>query len=139
MSDQIIPAGTYTVMGPGGALTADFDAIVLLGPTGEKNQQWEVQFDSGTYTLRNVANGVYLGNDGDPNDTAMMVKGARQPYTWKLSTGMDGDEETILLTSAASQDGLVLTRSALRIFPPQLAILPPGQFGPPAEWVLSSK
>jgi Ricin-type beta-trefoil lectin domain-like len=101
MSGQVIPDGTYTVMGPGGLLAAVGDSIVLLGPEGDKTQQWEVRFDSGTYTLRNVATGVYLGNDGDPNEVAMMVKGASQPYTWQLSTGTDGDENTFVLTSAA--------------------------------------
>jgi hypothetical protein len=138
MSDQVIPNGTYTVMGPGGALTASDRSIVLLEPEGDKTQQWEVRFDSGTYTLRNVATSVYLGNDGDPNEIAMMVKGARQPYTWELSTGNDDDENTFVLTSAASQDGLVLSYSILRIFPPQVAIVPPNQFGRTVEWTLTS-
>jgi hypothetical protein len=138
MSDQVIPNGTYTVMGPGGELTADGRSIVLLRPEGDETQQWEMRFDSGTYTLRNVANGVYLGNDGDPNETAMMVKGTRQPYTWQLSTGTDDDENTFVLTSAASQDGLVLSYSLLRIFPPQLAIIEPGRYGQTVEWTLTS-
>ncbi|HZS22018.1 MAG TPA: RICIN domain-containing protein [Pseudonocardiaceae bacterium] len=137
MGDQLVPDGTYTVMGPGGMLTDLDGAIVVFQPGEEKNQQWEVKFDSGTYTLRNMATGAYLGNDGDPNQGALQVKGTRQPYTWKLSTGNDDSEETLLLTSAASQDGLVLTNSPLRIYPPQLAILPPDKFGPPAEWVLA--
>ena len=58
MSDQVIPNGTYTVMGPGGELTADGRSIVLLRPEGDETQQWEMRFDSGTYTLQNVANGV---------------------------------------------------------------------------------
>ena len=138
MGDQLVPNGTYTVMGPGGMLTDDDGAIVLSEPRKDKNQQWEVKFDSGTYTLQNMATGAYLGNDGDPNQGALQVKGTRQPYTWKLSTGNDHSEETLLLTSAASQDGLALTNSPLRIYPPQLTILSPDRFGPPAEWVLTS-
>ncbi len=102
MGDQLVPNGTYTVMGPGGMLTDGDGAIVLLDPRKDKNQQWEVKFDSGTYILRNMASGAYLGNDGDPNEIAMQVKGSRQPYTWKLSTGNDDSEETLLLTSAVS-------------------------------------
>jgi hypothetical protein len=137
MGDQLVANGIYTVMGPGGMLTDIDGVIVLLEPRKDENQQWELKFDSGTYTLRNRATGAYLGNDGDPNEGAMQVKGTRQPYIWKLSTGNDDSEETLLLTSAASQDGLVLTYSLLRIYPPQLAILPPDKFGPSAEWVLT--
>ena len=86
MGDQLVSNGTYTVMGPGGMLTDGDGAIVLLEPRKDKNQQWEVKFDSGTYILRNMASGAYLGNDGDPNEIAMQVKGSRQPYTWKLLT-----------------------------------------------------
>ena len=68
----------------------------------------------------------------------MMVKGTRQPYTWQLSTGTDDDENTFVLTSAASRDGLVLSYSLLRIFPPQLAIIEPGRYGQTVEWTLTS-
>ena len=139
MGDQLVANGTYTVMGPGGMVTG-FDSVIVLGEPGkDENQQWEVKFDSGTgtYTVRNRATGAYLGNDGDPNEKALQVRGSSQPYTWKLSTGNDDSEETLLLTSAASQDGLVLTVSPLRIYPPQLAIVEPGAFGPAAEWVLA--
>lgn len=141
MGDQLVANGTYTVMGPGGMLAADYGAIVLGPPQSEdKKNQWEVKFDSsaGAYTLKNMETGAYLGNEGDPNEQALMVKGTQQPYAWKLSTGNDDREETLLLTSAAAKDGLVLTNSPLRIYPPQLAIVAPGNFGPPAEWVLTS-
>ncbi len=54
MSDQVIPDGTYTVMGPGGQLTMDssFPGVAVLQPEGNPTQQWNVAFDSGTYTLR---------------------------------------------------------------------------------------
>jgi hypothetical protein len=63
----------------------------------------------------------------------MIVKGTRQPFTWKLSTGEDSDETTYVLTSAASSDGLVLSMSLLRIFPPLVAILPPSNYST-VEW-----
>jgi hypothetical protein len=44
---------------------------------------------------------------------------------------------TYILTSAASSDGLILSLSLLRIFPPQVAILEPGRFGPQVEWELA--
>jgi hypothetical protein len=80
---------------------------------------------------------VLAGNDRDPNQTAMMVKGTRQPYTWQTSTGTDEDKTTFVLTSAASRDGLVLSTS-LRIFPPQLAIVEPDSYGRTVEWTLVS-
>jgi hypothetical protein len=49
-----------------------------------------------------------------------------------LSEGDDDDERTHILTSTASSDGLVLTLSLLRIFPPRVAILPPRYR--PFEW-----
>jgi hypothetical protein len=138
MTDQVIPDGTYTVMGPGGRLTmpADGMGVVLLPPEDDTNQQWTLAFDSGTYTLQNVETGLYLGNDGDPNDPSMRVMGTRQPFTWQLSTGTDRQPNTYVLTSAASSAGLVLTLSLLRIYPPQLAILDPNNFSV-VEWAFN--
>jgi hypothetical protein len=135
MSDQLIPDGTYTVMGPGGQLTMDsaFVGVAMWQPEGKPTQQWKVACKSGTYTLRNVASDLYLGNDGDPNAPAMVVKGTKQAFGWKLSTGDDSREETLVLTSAASSEGLVLTMSLLRIFPPLVAILQPRSYD--VEWV----
>ena len=134
MSDQVIPDGSYTVMGPGGQITMEGPDVVLLPPQGNPTQQWNVAFDSGTYTMRNVASGRYLGNDGDPNQPSMVVKGTGQPFAWQLSTGEDYDETTYVLTSAASSDGLILTMSLLRIYPPRLAILGPHNYST-VEWV----
>ena len=138
MSDQVIPDGTYTVMGPGGQLTMDgsFPGVAVLPPEDKPTQQWNVAFDSGTYTLRSVASDLYLGNDGNPNESSMMVKGTGQPFAWKLSTGYDSDEETYILTSAASSKGLVLTMSLLRIFPPLVAILEPNSYRT-VEWAFN--
>jgi hypothetical protein len=122
-------------MGPGGQLTIlDRSAgVVLLPPEDDTTQHWTLAFDSGTYTLQNVEIGLYLGNDGDPNDTSMMVKGTRQPFTWQLSTGTDDEPNTYVLTSAAASAGLALTISLLRIYPPRLAILDPHNFSV-VEW-----
>lgn len=135
MSDQLIPDGTYRVKGPGGQLTMDsaFPGVAMLPPDGGSTQQWNVACDSGAYTLRSVASDLYLGNDGDPDEPSMIVRGTRQPFSWKLSTGEDSDETTYVLTSAASTDGLVLSMSLLRIFPPLVAILPPRSFST-VEW-----
>jgi ricin-type beta-trefoil lectin protein len=135
MSDQLIPDGTYQVRGPGGQLTManGFPGIAMLAPEGGATQQWKVACESGAYTLRSVASDLYLGNDGDPNDPSMIVRGTRQPFAWKLSTGEDSDETTYVLTSAASSEGLVLSMSLLRIFPPLVAILPPRSYST-VEW-----
>ena len=42
MSDQVIPDGTYTVMGPGGQITMEGPDVVLLPPQGNPTQQWNV-------------------------------------------------------------------------------------------------
>lgn len=139
MSDRVIPDGTYTVTGPGGQMSmpnGPQDGVVMLGPEGDPIQQWTVAFNSGHYTLRNVATGSYLGNDGDPNQSAMMVKGTRLPFIWDFAPGPDDRAETFIFTSAASSSGLVLTLSLLRIFPPQLAILDPSGFTN-VEWELT--
>lgn len=36
--------------------------IVMSQPEGDRTQQWEVAFDSGTYTMRSVASGRFLGD-----------------------------------------------------------------------------
>lgn len=67
MSDQVIPDGTYTVMGPGGQLTMPGGmGVVVLPPGGGSTQQWAVAFGSGTYTLQNVATSLYLGTTATP-------------------------------------------------------------------------
>ncbi|HEV7805832.1 MAG TPA: RICIN domain-containing protein [Solirubrobacteraceae bacterium] len=138
MSDQLIPDGTYNVRGPGGQMTmaGGFPGVAMLPPDDQATQQWKVASESGGYTLRSVASGLYLGNDGDPNQPAMVVRGTKQPFTWKLSTGDDSDETTYVLTSAASSDGLVLSMSLLRIFPPLVAILPPSGYST-VEWAFA--
>ena len=134
MSDQLIPDGTYKVRGPGGQLTMDpgFPGVAML-PPGPSGQDWNVACESGFYTVRDAASGLYLGHDGDPNDPAMQVMGTRQAFTWKLSSGDDADETTYVLSAGASSDGLVLTMSLLRIFPPLVAILSPSSFST-VEW-----
>ncbi len=138
MGDQVIRDGIYTVMGPGGQLTTMPDmGVVLLPPQDDRTQQqWTVAFTSGNYTVRNAATGLYLGNDGDPDQEAMQVRGTRRPVPWQLSAGPDDDPRTYLLTSAASHMGLMLGMSLLRIFPPQLAILAPGRYYT-TEWAFT--
>jgi Ricin-type beta-trefoil lectin domain-like len=135
MNDQLIPDGTYNVRGPGGQLTMaeGFPGVAMLPPDGESTQQWKVASESVGYTLRSVSSGLYLGNDGDASQPAMIVKGTKQPFAWDLSTGEDFDETTYVLTSAASSDGLVLSMSLLRIFPPLVAILSPSGYST-VEW-----
>lgn len=139
MSDQLIPDGTYNVRGPGGLLTMDggLPGVAMLQADGGKTQQWKVAFDSGAYTLRNVASDLYLGNEGDPSDPSMIVKGTKQAFPWKLSAGHDSDETTHVLTSAGSSDGLVLSMSLLRIWPPLVAILAPRDYST-VEWAFDS-
>lgn len=121
--------------GPGGQLTMNsaFAGVAVLQPENEPTFHWKVACGSRGYTLRNVASNLYLGNDGDPDDPAMIVRGTRQPFAWKLSTGQDSDETTYVLTSAASEAGLVLSMSLLRIFPPLVAILSPSGYST-VEW-----
>jgi hypothetical protein len=66
----------------------------------------------------------------------MIVRGTEQPFAWKLSTGYDSDEKTYILTSAASSEGLVLSMSLLRIFPPLVAILEPSSYRT-VEWAFN--
>jgi len=102
-------------------------------PEDDPTQHWEVACESGAYTLRNLDSHLYLGNDGDPDEPAMTIRGTGRPFTWKLSSGHDSDETTYVLTSAASEGGLVLSMSLLRIFPPLVAILPPRDYST-VEW-----
>ncbi len=136
MSDKLIPDGTYTVRGPGGLLTMsrDFPGVAVLPPQARpQDQQWTVACDADAYTLLSESVGLYLGSDVDPNEPQMVVKGTEAPFGWKLSEGVDDDEKTHILTSAASSDGLRLGMSLLRIFPPLVAILPPNDFRD-VEW-----
>ena len=135
MSDQLISDGTYAVRGPYGHLTAHtaLPGMAMLEPDDSSAQQWKVAAESGGHTVRNVATGLYLGNDGPPDDPQMTVKGTSTPFIWTMSAGDDGRETTLVLTSAASSDGLVLTMSMLRTLPPLVAILPSGSYST-IEW-----
>ncbi|MFD1938737.1 MULTISPECIES: RICIN domain-containing protein [Nonomuraea] len=136
-SNQPIPNGIYTIMGPGGQLTHQGpDApILLLQRDGNPTQKWEVSSESDAYTLRNVVSGLYLGSDRDPNQADMMIRGSKQPFTWQVSQGPDEEPDTYLLASAASSDSFFLAPSLLRIWPPHVAILPSGGYTP--EWLFS--
>ena len=135
MTDQPIADGVYKVKGPGGLLTMSdgLPGVAMLAPEGGAAQLWTVASESDGYTLHNASSQRYLGGDGDPNAPQMIVRGTEQPFTWNLSTGEDHDETTYVLTSAASSDGLVLSMSLLRIFPPLVAILPPATYRT-VEW-----
>ena len=60
---------------------------MVLPPDGSRQQQWEVRPDSGACALRNVSTGCYLGNEGDPNESALMIAGSRQSYAWRTAQG----------------------------------------------------
>jgi hypothetical protein len=126
VGDKVIPEGTYTVMGPGGQLTDLGSGLVLLQPGASPSgtQVWDVAFDVGHYTLRNLATQRFLGNEGDPNLVAWRVSGFDKPFGWYLVQGGDDDPNTCLLTSAQSVERLRLAPSILRIWPPQVAIAP---------------
>jgi hypothetical protein len=142
MGDNIIPDGTYTLMGPGGQLTMPTQrmgpgSIILLPPNGsDETQQWAVKSNSDSYTLRNVATGSYLGSDEDSNGPVMILNGTKKPVNWLLAGGPDDDPNSYILASADSGGGLVLAPSLLRIYPPQLAILPQYQTYP-FEWTFA--
>lgn len=136
MPDEPIASGTYTLRGPGGQLAhlGVEGPIVIVEPADTKHQQWAVApGSSGNYALRNVATGIYLGHEGEADAPAMMIKGSKQPFTWQLGQGPDEDPDTYVLISAASEAGLTLTFSLLRIFPPHAAILPRSEYRDP-EW-----
>ncbi len=139
MSDQLIPDGTYCVRGPGGNLTmADgLPGVAMLPPDGEAGQRWTLAAQPGGCTLRSVGTGRYLGSDGDPNDVCMVVKGTVKPFAWNLSTGNDADETTLVLTSAASSDDIVLSMSLLRLYPPLVAMLPASGYST-VEWAFDA-
>ena len=139
MSDQLISDGTYTVRGPGGNLAMDdsFPGVAVWRPEDTPGQHWEVSAASGSVILFNVKSRKYLGSDGAPDEEQMIVRGTNEPFIWKLSTGDDADEKTYVLTSAASSQGLVLSMSLLRIFPPLVAILSPESYST-VEWAFDA-
>lgn len=126
MSNRPFPDGRYAIMGPGGQLTDDSNAICLLPPGGSPKQRWTVTYTPGndSYTIQNVGTQRYLAlPPGQP--TSMMFSGAPVPGGWRPTQGPDPDPRTFLLTSADSAAGPILALSVLRIYPPRAAILPP--------------
>jgi hypothetical protein len=138
MGSQVIPAGTYTLMGPGGRLTTDGERIILMQPGWDNPaaQQWQTAFDegSGTYTLKSVLSGQYVGTDAPADTPDWMMRGTSRPYPWELSEGEDDDPDTFLVTSAAG--GLRLAPSILRVYPPAVALGPPAAYYD-FEWTFS--
>lgn len=142
MDDKIIPDGTYVVMGAGGQVTMPTQrmgpgSIMLLPPDpSDKTQQWAVRSSSDSYTLQNVATGSYLGSEEDSGGPVMVLNGSGRPVNWVLVDGPDGEANSFILIPADSGGGLVLAPSLLRIYPPQLAILP-RQESYPFEWTFA--
>lgn len=132
MGKQFIPDGLYTVMGPGGRLTAMDGRITLMQPDfgPAPLQLWEAKFEKGSYTLRNMATRAFVGSD-DPDRPDWMLRGTGQPFAWTLTEGDDGDPSTFAVSSTASSDNLRLAPSILRMWPPMAALAPPDF---PAEW-----
>ncbi|MFG2006082.1 RICIN domain-containing protein [Spirillospora sp. NPDC048911] len=123
MTDQLVPDGRYTVVGAGAL--AMKDAVVLIDPNeDDARQQWDVYYDAGVYTFRNVATGVYLGDDNDPDEVLLDLFGTAKPYPWRLTPSTQEPGEYVL-ASAASTSGLVLTRGFKRVHPPRAALMDP--------------
>jgi hypothetical protein len=125
MGTQVIPSGVYAIMGPGGQLAADMDRITLQQPSGDPTQRWQVGFGTGSYTMRNIGTGTYLGTDGPADEPTWVLPGASRPFGWTIQDGPDGDPDTYLITPAAAPDQLRLAPSILRIWPPMVALAPP--------------
>jgi hypothetical protein len=126
MGKQVIPDGVYSIMGPGGQLTASGGRITMQEPGSAPPplQLWEADFDKGSYTLRSIGMPLFVGTDGDPNEPNPWLTGSRRPFAWTLADGPDGDPNTFRVTSAGSDDNLQLVPSPLRMWPPMAGLLP---------------
>jgi hypothetical protein len=97
------------------------EPIRLFPPDGPA-QLWQVQrTDNGTCTIRNVDTKLYVGFDGDP-DPWEPARGYPEQRKWGLAEG----EEPGTFTLAVPGAELRLAQSPLRIFPPFIALMPPG-------------
>lgn len=124
MASQVIPNGIYGIMGPGGQLSMGPGMVALMEPGMGPAQQWNVTFSNGSYTLRNVQTGQYLGSDRQPGEIDWMLQGCDAPFTWTLTQGPDDDDNTFFVNSAAAPDRLRLTPSIIRVWPPRVALGP---------------
>lgn len=138
MAEQLIADGRYKLQfatGHGTLTAAPGAPMVLLEDTGGDETKWDVASTSdGSYNLRNVRSGAYLGDDdADPASMAPMLKGTSASFAWKIERG---PEEGLFFLSPARSDGATrLSMSILRVFPPHVGWMPSG--GPDQLWRLT--
>jgi len=129
MSDQLIADGRYKVQHRGATLAAQSGApLMVQEDTGGDEIKWDVASKGdGSYTLRNVATGIYLGDEADPTSMAPMLKGVSDPFAWKIERAPD--EEAFVLSTASSNGEMRLALSPIKIFPPPVAWMPSAEYG----------
>ncbi|MFG2006078.1 RICIN domain-containing protein [Spirillospora sp. NPDC048911] len=122
MTDQLVAGGRYTVRGASGMLTMQDRRVVLTEPEHDASQQWDVAYEAGVYTFRNVATGRYLGDDRHPDEMTDELRGSDESYGWRLTRG-EQDEGGFVLTAAASTEGLALGRLFIRMLPLRVGLV----------------
>ncbi|CAE6412055.1 unnamed protein product [Rhizoctonia solani] len=104
--------------------------VKIMQPTGNPGEQeWHLQNEGDSITLRNIKHNLYAGVEGDLRPRAPIV-GVPQPFKWKLENAAERFKYFLYIDS---DDGpLYLEYSLVRIFPPRAALSPqPGE-----PWIL---
>ncbi|TFK90709.1 carbohydrate-binding module family 13 protein [Polyporus arcularius HHB13444] len=68
---------------------------------GADNQKWELEDANGKYHLKNVATGLYVGFDGEPNNGTPVVASSR-PFEWEVRPD-DHNPEVLRVFVAGTQ------------------------------------
>jgi hypothetical protein len=134
MSDQMVANGRYFIhLGfRADALTALDPKTIVLVDDNDDGAKWDVAIDGeGSYTLRNVKTGIYLGSGADPTAPAPMLEGVSEPFAWKIAPGPEG---TFFLSPGRSNGAMRLSTSPLRSYPPRVGWMATGY--EPQDWRL---
>ena len=103
---------------------------LVLSPEQGDGAKWTVTFDgTDSYTLRNVATGLYLGSDSDVSRMAPLLRGAAAPFPWRIERSVNGPEGTFTLSPRDSKGQMWLAPSIVMAFPPPVA-WQPAHLGP---------
>ncbi|WP_131766792.1 RICIN domain-containing protein [Candidatus Protofrankia californiensis] len=136
-----VPNGPYAIARLGenlltleGGSSRPGSPVVILPPTGNPGEQeWALQaLDNGSYTIRNLTSGTYLGFEGDPY-VNKPIAGYPDPREWSLYPSPEASAFHIVVPGGpVDGEELAVDFSLLRIFPPRSALRPldagiPGQ------------
>ncbi|CAE6492423.1 unnamed protein product [Rhizoctonia solani] len=120
------PSGPYQVRQPNDDLLSLLENFVgspvnILKPTGNPGEQeWHLQNEGDSVTLKNLKHNLYAGAEGEPR-VGVPIVGVPGPFKWKSK---EAEPFKYFLYVDSPEGPLYLEYSPLLIYPPRSALSP---------------